>query len=221
MSKTAIIIGATGVTGTQLVQLLLRDNRYKTVVLLSRRSMGISHPKIKEHLIDLFDLENHGNLFNADEVYCCIGTTKAKTPNQDLYRSIDFGIPVRAAKLCQQYHIDSFAVISSLGADSNSRIFYSRLKGEMEDAILDLKLPNTVIVRPSLIAGERDEKRFGESFAKGFMKLFNPFMIGPLKVYRSIYPLEIAKAMIWLVNHPSEQRVFLSNDLKRIAKYGH
>ncbi len=103
--KTAIILGATGLTGSLLLQMLLKDNRYKKIKLFSRKTTGIKNEKLQEHLLDLLKLSDHVSDFVADEVFCCIGTTKAKTPDKGLYKKIDYGIPVGAAELCKKNKI--------------------------------------------------------------------------------------------------------------------
>lgn len=216
-SKTAIILGATGLTGSHLLQLLLHDERYDKIKLFSRSSAGIENPKIEEHLVDLFELEKHKENFTADQVYCCIGTTKKKTPDQEKYRKIDYGIPVAAAKLAHQNGIETFAVISSMGANPESSIFYSRTKGEMEEAVKEQGVPNTIIVRPSLIRGDRDESRFGEKVMGAIMSVVDFIMIGGLKKYRSIKAKDIAKAMLYLANQPSEQQIFNSYEVQKAA----
>src|SRR5690606_40249075 len=100
--KTAIILGATGLTGGCLLQLLFDDDRYERIKLFSRSEVGFTHPKIQEHLVDFLELQTDMPDFTGDEVYCCIGTTKAKTKNKELYRKIDLGIPVTAAKLAHE-----------------------------------------------------------------------------------------------------------------------
>src|SRR5699024_3350038 len=110
--------------------------------------------------------------FSGDVVFCCIGTTKAKTPNRDTYRKIDLGIPVDAAELAKTNGIETFLVISALVANSKSSVFYNRVKGEMEEMVLSKGIPNTYILKPSLIIGNRNEKRFGEGLAAGVMKVF-------------------------------------------------
>src|SRR5699024_10786304 len=112
MKKTAIIIGATGLTGSILLEYLLDDPNNGTIKLFSRRTIGIDSPKIKEYIIDLFELKKHQSKFSGDVVFCCIGTTKAKTPNRDTYRKIDLGIPVDAAELAKTNGIETFLVIS-------------------------------------------------------------------------------------------------------------
>ena len=199
--KTAIILGATGLTGGKLLQLLLNDPNYAKIKLFSRSSLGISNPKIEEYLGDMFTLNDCKEKFTGDEVFCCIGTTKAKTPDKDVYRKIDFGIPVKAAELCKENGIESIIIISALGANSQSTIFYTRTKGEMEDTVLKLQIPKTYLLQPSLIGGKREERRMGEWVFKQMMKVANLVMAGPLKKYKTIHPKTIAKAMVWLANN--------------------
>ena len=118
MKKSAIVLGAGGAVGSELLELLLADDRYEDILLFSRSKSTVSHPKINEYIIDLFDLENYNEAFIADEVYCCIGTTKAKTPDKDTYYKIDYGIPVAAAKLAKANNIETFIVISAIGVDA-------------------------------------------------------------------------------------------------------
>ncbi|MFD0977342.1 NAD(P)H-binding protein [Salinimicrobium gaetbulicola] len=216
--KTAIILGATGLTGGLVLEKLLKDRRYDSVKLFSRSTAGINHPKIEEHLIDLFELEKYAESFTADEVYCNIGTTKSKTPNEDVYRKIDYGIPVAAAKLAKKNNIEKFLVISALGADADSKMFYNKTKGEMERDVLKAEVPETYIFQPSLIAGDRKEKRIFEAFGKHVMKVLNYLMVGPLKKYQSIHPETIAKAMIIVANEGYQKKKIESDEIKQIAK---
>ncbi|MDT0691293.1 NAD(P)H-binding protein [Salegentibacter sp. F188] len=215
--KTAIILGATGLTGGVLLRKLLEDNRYGKIILFSRSSANVHHQKVEEHLIDLFQLEKHADKFKADEVYCCIGTTKSKTPDKDTYKKIDHGIPVTAAKLCERNNIPCYFVISAMGADAKSKIFYNRVKGKMEKEVLDFDIKKTYILRPSLIAGDREEKRTGEKIAKNVMSLLKPLMIGGLKKYRSINPEEIASAMIFIANDGHHQTRIESEEIAELA----
>jgi uncharacterized protein YbjT (DUF2867 family) len=202
MVKTAIVLGATGLTGNILLKMLLDDERYGHVTVFGRNSCDIKHPKLEEYIIDLFQLEHYANKFKADEVYCCIGTTKAKTSDKDTYIKIDYGIPVAAAKLCKENGIETFVVISALGAKKNSKVFYNRTKGKMEAEVLAQQIPNTYILQPSLISGKREEFRLGEYVFKTLMGLIKPiFRFGDLKRYQPIAPETIANCMVWLTNN--------------------
>jgi uncharacterized protein YbjT (DUF2867 family) len=201
--KTAIVLGGTGLTGGLLLKRLIADESYSTIKLFSRRSAGISSPKIREFTGDVLQLEQFKDDFTADVVFCCVGTTSAKTGDRTVYRAIDFGIPAKAAMLARENDIPAFLVMSSMGANAASRIFYSRTKGEMEQAVLDQKIPKTYILRPSLILGKRGEGRIGESMAAFVMKRSNALLVGRLKKYRAIEADCIAAAMISLAksNH--------------------
>jgi uncharacterized protein YbjT (DUF2867 family) len=216
--KTAIILGATGLSGGCLLQRLLKDDRYIKIKLFSRTSIGFAHPKLEEHLGDLLNMDSFKANFLADEVFCCIGTTKAKTPDTEMYRRIDFGIPVSAGEISKLNGIDTFLVISAMGANSQSGIAYNRIKGEMEEAVLNLGIPNTYILQPSLIGGHREEKRLGEWIAKQLMKVFNFVLVGPMEKFRSIDPEHIAGSMVWLANNNYDIVRIQSHEIKKIYR---
>ena len=216
--KTAILLGATGLTGSTLLKKLLEDPRYSKIKLFSRSPIGVKNDKIEEHLIDLFELEKHADKFTGDEVHCCIGTTQAKTPDEETYHKVDYGIPVAAAKLAKKKGIHSFLVISSLGADPNSKFFYSRTKGEMEKDVLAQNIPETYIFQPSLISGNRKEKRPFEAAFTKVMAVGDHLLVGPLKKFRSIHPATIADAMIYVANHKYAATRIESREIKEIAE---
>jgi len=162
MSKTAIILGATGLTGGLLTELLINDPTYSKIKIFTRRPTTFSSPKIEEVICDLLDLETVKEQFTEDIIFCCIGTTKAKTPNRDLYHKIDYGIPLEAAQLAKENNIDTFMVVSSIGTSAKSPFFYVRTKGEMERDVLKIGVPNTYIMKPAFINGRPDEDRKGE-----------------------------------------------------------
>jgi len=215
--KSAILLGATGLTGGYLLKILLDDPNYNKVKLFSRSSVGFKHEKLEEHLVDLLKLEDYKESFNADEVYCCIGTTKSQTPDKETYKKIDFGIPVTAAKICRENKIDTFLVISALGADANSGVFYNKVKGEMQHQVLEKGIAHTYIFQPSLIAGDREEDRFFENLAIKGMKVFNNLLVGSLKKYRSISPETIAKAMHNCANAGYPKILIESDEIQKLA----
>lgn len=215
MKRTAIILGATGLTGSHLLELLLDDSDYDCVKVFTRQKLKISHPKIEEHVVDLLKLSAYVNDFTADVVFCCIGTTKAKTPDKELYRAIDYGIPVEAAKLCKQNSIKYFIAISALGAKANSKVFYNQLKGEMERDVLALQIEHTHLLQPSLIVGDRKEKRTGEDFFKHIMQIVG-FLI-PAR-YKMIDAKLIAQAMLQMARKSSKEQIIPSDRIKSIAK---
>jgi uncharacterized protein YbjT (DUF2867 family) len=220
MKKTAIILGATGLTGHILLQKLIDDNRYEHIKLFSRQQLDGLPPKVSQYIGDLLDLDHFSSDFTADEVYCCIGTTAKKTPDKTLYRQIDYGIPVAAAKLSKTNGISTFMVISAMGANSGSRLFYNKTKGEMEQDVLKQDIKNTYILRPSFIGGDRDEHRLMEKIGLSLFKLIDALLIGPLKPYKVIAAETIAEAMLILANQANYSEVIITSDtIKNIVKH--
>lgn len=219
MKKTAIILGASGLTGGLLLKKLIVDDRYESIKLFSRSSIKGLPNKVKQYIGNLLELEQFKNDFTGDEVYCCIGTTAKKTPDKSLYRDIDYGIPVATAKLAKANGINTFLVISAMGANKKSSVFYNRTKGEMEQEVLNQAIPRTSILRPSLIDGERNEQRLLEKIGLVVFKVIQPLFIGPLKKYRIINADSIAQAMLNLANTTSNTDVIItSNDIEQLAK---
>ncbi len=216
--KTVILLGGTGLTGSLLLNKLIADDSYSSIKLFSRKASGNRSPKIKEFIGDILQLEDFKNDFTADEVFCCIGTTSAKTKDRAVYKAIDFGIPFTASKLATENDIPTFMVVSALGANARSKIFYNRTKGEMEQAVLDQKIPTTYILRPSLILGNRNEKRFGESLGAILMKLTNIFLVGRLKKYRAIEAECIAAAMLSLARSKPNEQIVNSDLIQKLGE---
>jgi len=217
MKKTAIILGATGLTGSILLEKLLNDDRYETIKLFSRKEIDGLPSKVNQYVGNLFELENFRADFTGDEVYCCIGTTAKKTPDKAVYTAIDYGIPVASAKLAKENGISTFLVVSALGANAKSSIFYNKTKGEMERDVLSEKIDHTYILQPSIIEGKRNEQRIGEKMGLVLFKLVQPLFFGKLKKYRSTEAEHIAQAMINLVNSTSGAQIITSDKIKEIA----
>ena len=215
--KTAIIIGATGLTGDILLKKLLIDQRYDKIKIFTRKPLRLENKKVTEILCNLLELDNYKENFFGNEVFCCIGTTTKKTPDKELYKKIDYGIPVSAAKLCNDNGIKTFAVMSSMGANAKSSIFYNGTKGEMEQAVLELNIENTYILRPSMIGGNRNEFRIAEKIGSILMKVLNPIFIGTLRKYRIIDADIIANAMIELANNGIDKQIIESDQIHRIG----
>lgn len=219
MKKTAIILGASGLTGGLLLDQLINDERYESIKLFSRSKIEDLPNKVTQYIGDLLEIEQFKNDFTGDHVFCCIGTTKAKTPDKDLYKKIDYGIPVSAAKLAKANGIETFLVISALGADANSSVFYNKTKGEMERDVLKQNIKKTFIFQPSLIGGDREESRTLEAIGKAVFKVIQPLFFGKLKKYKITDPEKMAQAMINLANSENHAEVIItSTDIKRITK---
>lgn len=193
--KTVAILGATGLTGGYLLELLLAEPSFSMIKLLTRRPVEKTHPKAEIKLVDFSDQESIKlALEGTDIIFCCIGTTMQKVKgNKALYRSIDFDIPVHAARLGKETGCDSFVYMSSIGADSKSKNFYLQLKGETEKALQTVGFRSLYIMRPSLLIGERKEFRLAEKLSAVIMSPLS-FLI-PAK-YRPVKSTTVAKAMI-------------------------
>ncbi|MCO4813291.1 MAG: NAD(P)H-binding protein [Flavobacteriales bacterium] len=210
MQKTAILLGATGLTGSLVLEQLISDKNYVTIKVFSRKPSGVSHPKVKEYIGDLFKLDVFKEDMTGDEVYICIGTTKKKTPDHELYRKIDLGIPTQVAEICKANGVSTLAVVSAIGANANSAVPYNKIKGEMENAVIKVNIAQTYILRPSFIAGNRKEHRTGEKIGVAIFK-FLRFLI-PEK-YRAVDASDIATKMIELCNSNIPSKIIESNDI--------
>lgn len=217
MSKTAIILGATGLTGGLLTELLIKDETFSKIKLISRRATGFEHPKVEDIICDVLALNIIKSQFTGDVVFCCIGTTKAKTPDRDLYYKIDHGIPVNAARLAKENNIPTFMVISSAGTSTKSPFFYVRTKGEMERDVLEIGVQNTYIMKPAFINGRPDEDRKGEKGLKMIMAVSDFLMVGPLKKYRSVMASDIAKSMAYLATSPVSHNNIMNQEIKTLS----
>lgn len=211
-------MGATGLTGNLLLQKLILDDEYTLIKIFSRKKLEGLPVKVKQFIGNVIDLESFKSDFTADEVFCCIGTTLKKTPHKEVYRSIDYGIPTKAAKLSKENNVETFMVVSALGASSKSALFYNKLKGEMEDAVLNFGIKNTFILQPSYIKGHRNENRPMECFFDVIFPIMNPFLIGILKKYKTIKATTIADAMHNLASIKPTVKRIESDQIKEYAK---
>jgi uncharacterized protein YbjT (DUF2867 family) len=216
--KRAILLGGSGLVGGQLLQQLLSDARYSEIRAFTRSELPYSDPKLRQYLVDLMQPDQYREDFKGDVVFCCVGTTRAKTPDLEPYREVDYGIPVRAASLAKAHGIPKLVVVSALGANADSRLFYNRIKGEMERDVLAQGLARTHILQPALIGGKRDEFRMGERAATWMMRLLEPILVGKLRRYRIIKASSIASCMRWLGVHSLDQTRIPSERIREIAK---
>jgi uncharacterized protein YbjT (DUF2867 family) len=193
--KTATIIGSTGLIGSYLTSLLLEDDYFDKVRILVRQPDKRSHPKLEISLIDFEDSHAfHNAIEGSDAVFSAIGTTQKKVKGDEAaYRKIDFDITVNAASFTRETGSQMFLFVSSVGADPNARNFYLKLKGEIEEEVIKKGPPTICIFRPSMLMGDRKEKRMGESVGKVLMQVFS-FLI-PTR-YKIIHAEKVAKAMV-------------------------
>lgn len=193
--KTALLLGASGLVGGELLKLLLDSCEYERVTIFVRRPLAIQHPKLDEVIVD-FDLLNEvKDKFKADDVFSCLGTTIKKAKTRAAMNRVDYEFTLSAAKLATAMGANKFLVISSMNANPNSPVWYSRMKGKLEEELKQLGLPALYIFQPSLLLGKRKEFRFGETAAALLSKFFGFLFIGPLKKYKPIKARTVAYGM--------------------------
>lgn len=206
--RSVLLLGATGLVGHEVLSLLLADADVSRVVVIGRRPAGTTHPKLEEHVFDLGDMAAHPHFFAVDQVVCALGTTIKVAGSQERFRVVDHDYPLTAAHLAKSQGAKHYLLVSSMGADASSRIFYSRVKGELERELIAIGFRSTTIVRPSLLLGDRAESRFGERLAARFAWLT------PAK-YKPIEARDVARALVRLAAEDREGvRVVESRELR-------
>ena len=212
-SKTAIIAGASGLIGRSLIQKLLSSDQYGQVIALVRSSLGIQHEKLQEVKIDFDELLDISDFPQEDDVVCCLGTTQAKSKNEENYRKVDYHYCYNLAQRALKEGADRFFLISSLGAKKGSKNFYLNLKGELEHDISFLDYRTIYIFRPSLLRGDRKENRPGEKFAQLITRII-PF-IGPWKKYKPIHADQVADAIMQVSRQEDKGCYFYESEIMR------
>lgn len=216
--KKAIVFGATGLVGSAVVRQLQDDSRYGEIAVFVRRKMPVEGEKIQQHIVDMAQPETWAEAIRADEIYCCIGTTIKQAGSQTAFQAVDYEIPVRLAEIAAKNGVAKLLIVSAMGAEPKSNIFYNRVKGEMERDVQQIARQSSLLVRivqPSLLLGNRTEYRFGERVAATLMTVFD-FMI-PAK-YKAIHVETVARAMIRLANEDALREVFTSDELLALGR---
>jgi len=190
---TALIVGSTGLIGNQLVKLLLDDDRYTQVTAIARTSLPFSHPKLKLIIADFDSIESQKEKLVADDVFCCLGTTITSAKSKEAFRKIDFDYPLLIAKLTKALGAKQFLLVSALGANKASSVFYNKVKGEIEEAISSIGFESCHVFRPSLLLGPRIEKREGE---RSMQKIFSAVGFLIPKKYKAIESIKVARGML-------------------------
>jgi uncharacterized protein YbjT (DUF2867 family) len=196
MNKSAIIIGASGLIGSQLVHLLLDNSDYASISILVRKPLAIVHPKLKVQVVDFNQPLSFQSLIVGDELFICVGSTIKKAGSQAAFKAIDYEMPLQIARFASQNNMQRLLLVSALGANAHSRIFYSRIKGELEQALEKLPFKAVYFMQPSLLLGNRTENRPLEKISQFIMTHLNFLFAGPLYDYKAIPAYQVAKAMI-------------------------
>ena len=210
--KTAIVAGATGAVGKALVYRLIESKTYLKVIAITRKPLPIKHHKLHELQVNYENLEEVKNQLMADDVFCCLGTTMKDAGSKEAFYKVDFEYVVNLANVCKQQGAQQFFLVSAMGADAQSVIYYNKVKGQIEQAVKALGFYSFVAIRPSLLLTARASLRPGERMAQRIMKLIGFFFMGPLKKYKAIPVDTVAKAMINLAAKQTQGNQVVLND---------
>jgi len=209
VSRTALLAGATGLVGSHVLELLLADARWSRVVTVGRRTTSRKHEKLAQRAVDLGALDAVSDLPHVNDVFCCLGTTIKRAGSQPAFRLVDHDFVVGLARAGLRAGATQFLLVSAIGADPESRVFYSRVKGETETAIRGLPYQAIQILRPSLLLGERPEFRLGERVAMLGAPVLPALLFGRLRRYRPIQAATVARAMVTIAHEaPRGPNVF-------------
>lgn len=191
-----MLLGASGVTGREVLRGLLEAPEVSSIVAPVRSPLSMTHPRLQAPVVDFEQLVNRPELFQVDAVVCCLGTTIKKAGSQDAFHRVDHDYPLQAARLAQAAGARHFLLMSALGARADAPVFYSRVKGQLEDALKTMHFGSLVICQPGLLLGHREEFRLGESLAGGLMPLVNAVLVGRFSRYRGIEVSTVARAIV-------------------------
>ena len=197
--KTALVAGASGLIGRYLLNELLDSGNYQQVKALLRKPVKKVHPVFQQVPFDY--AKPDASLVDAEVVFCCLGTTLKKAGSKDAFRKVDFQYPLDLAKMAFENGCKRFAIVTAIGSDKNSRFFYSRVKGELEQELQKIPFESLHVYRPSMLLGPRSEFRVGEEIGKTFMKVAG--FLFP-KNYRAVHASQVANAMVSDDMHPEK-----------------
>lgn len=221
MEKTVLLLGSTGLIGSIVLERLLNDSVYSKVIILVRKPQGIQHSKIVEIITDFKSPIDLSSFNKIDSIFSCLGTTRKKTPDLELYKKIEVDIPLAIAKQCLSKSLEKFHYISAIGANENSSNFYLKMKGEAEVVLTQLPIPILNIYQPSLLIGNREEKRLAEDIGAKIYPFINIFLIGSLAKYKAIKASELAKGIVNVdeqINNKGVQVLTYNDILKNTKK---
>ena len=207
---TSIIAGSTGLIGGNVIKVL--SNKNQSAIALTRRSIPNLPPHVTEMVIDFDDFEKNGSLPSCNNVFICLGTTIKTAGSKENFRKVDINYCLSIAKKAKESGAETLSLISSIGANSSSRNFYLKTKGELEEAVQELGFSTVNIFRPSFLVGKRSKKRLGEKIAIKFATIMDLFLIGSASKYRSVKAESLAKTMVSKVDSKPGVNYFYFDD---------
>jgi uncharacterized protein YbjT (DUF2867 family) len=210
--KTAIIAGASGLIGNDLIKLLIENTNYEKIIAIGRKPLSINSTKLIQIQVDFENLALHQNELFGEDVFCCLGTTIRKAGSESNFKKVDFDYCMNLANVAKQNGAKRFYLVSALGANSSSTIFYNHVKGKLENALIELNFESLYIFRPSLLLGKRTEFRIGEKIMQLIFKPISKIMIGGLRKYAAIESKTVAKSMDYFATKSATGIHIISNE---------
>jgi uncharacterized protein YbjT (DUF2867 family) len=212
------VAGATGLVGGHCLRRLLASGLHEHVVAFVRGPLNFAHKRLEQRTIDYERLSRMSAFPRGQDVFCCLGTTMKKAGSEAAFLKVDYEYVVRLAETSLRTGADHFYLVSAIGADPKSRVFYSRVKGEAEDAVAKLPFAGLHIFRPSFLIGRRTERRPGEAFGIAAARLFSIALVGPARKYRPIKADTVASAMVAVARErPAGRRVYTIDEMEGLA----
>jgi uncharacterized protein YbjT (DUF2867 family) len=218
MGRTALVFGGTGLIGSSLIEQLAAGSEFDKIKVFVRRPVDYANSKIEVIQTDFTDWDALAPAITGEALFCCLGSTIKKAGSQEKFRSIDFDMPVKLAEIASANKVKQYLVVSSLGATLKTSNFYLKTKAEMEAALSAIEFHNLVVMRPSILLGKRNEKRFGESVGKALIQGLGWMLWGGLKKYRGIHGSTVATAMIKMAKDQSGQHILESDAIQALVK---
>ena len=215
--RSAILFGATGLIGNNLLELLLVNNDYSKIKIFTRKPINNLHPKLEIHVVNFNKIDDFANKISGDECFFVIGTTRNLTPKKQDYIDVELNIPKKISKIAKDKNINTFIYVSSGGANPESRNLYLQNKGKVEQYIINLKFEFLAIIQPSLLLGNRKNFRMGESIAKLIFKNLSFLFIGKLRPFKAIQANIVAMAIMIIIKNNKKDIYFSSDKLEDIA----
>lgn len=216
MGKRALLAGASGLVGGYCLRRLLAHPAYDSVTVWTRQPLPIAHRKLRVELVDFDSLPVVSG--PCDEAFCCLGTTIRVAGSREAFRRVDHDYPLAMANHAKSAGANAFLMISALGADPGSRVFYSRVKGETERDVMAAGIARTIFLRPSILLGPRRENRPGERLGIFFGRLVAPLLAGPWKKYRPVHADTVAAAMVYAANRDLPSGPIESDRIAELAR---
>ena len=217
--RTAIVIGATGLVGRHLTEQLLRDRRFELVKIFVPRSTGINNAKLQEHVVDFDNLDGWKKLVTGDVLYSAMGTTLRQAGSKEAQYKTDYTYQYQVAKVAAANGVPEYVLVSAAGSSPDSSVFYSRIKGELERDVQKLPFETIHIIRPGMLAGEREKVRTGEQLGVGVLNIIS--LIPGLKNLRPIQGGEVARAMLNATfRHVVGIHSYTMGDVAKLAETG-